>query len=230
LNWILRGILWVHRDWRFVRWVCREPDRPRDYKVRGARARDCRVVPAFHTWEAEELMDAILRRAARLVVMDPDNHVLLLQYEDDPRNWWATPGGGLEGKETFEEAAAREAMEELSLNCATLIPLWCQTVEFTFHEQVIRQVERYFLARLPTPGAALGHTVGEAHRREGIVAARWWSLEEIETTSERVYPVDLCKRLRDLLAKQSSPVLPDGKGASSAEFVGGGDGQIDPTN
>ena len=175
-------------------------------------------------------MIAVLRRAARLVVIDPDNRVLLFQYEDDRRKWWATPGGGLEGEETFEEAAAREAGEELVLACTDLIPLWCQTIEFTFRGQQIRQVERYFLVRLSRSAPGLGHTLSEAHRREGIVAARWWSLEEIETTSERVYPVDLCKRLRDLLAKQSSPVLPDGKAASSAEFVGGGDGQIDPTD
>ena len=143
-------------------------------------------------------MDAVLRQAARLVVIDPDSKVLLFQYEGDRRKWWATPGGGLEAEETFEEAAAREAMEELSLTCTTLIPLWCRTVEFTIRGQLIRQVECYFLTRLSRPDAALGHTMREAHRREGIVAARWWSLEEIDTTSERVFPEDLCERLRDL--------------------------------
>jgi 8-oxo-dGTP pyrophosphatase MutT (NUDIX family) len=143
-------------------------------------------------------MVALLRRAARLLVIDPDNNVLLFQHEDDRRKWWATPGGGLEGEETFEEAAAREAEEELSLTCTTLIPLWCLTAEFTFRGQSIRQVERYFLARVSRPDAALSHTEREAHHREGIVAARWWSLEEIETTSERVFPKDLCERLRGL--------------------------------
>ena len=143
-------------------------------------------------------MDVALRQAARLVVIGPDNRVLLFQYEDDRRRWWATPGGGLEAEETFEEAAAREAMEELSLTCVTLIPLWHRTVEFTIRGQPIRQVECYFLTRLSGPDAALGHTLREAHRREGIVAARWWSFEDIETTSERVFPEDLCERLRGL--------------------------------
>jgi len=48
------------------------------------------------------------RRAARLVIVDQINSVLLFQYEDGGRRWWATPGGGLEENETFEEAAARE--------------------------------------------------------------------------------------------------------------------------
>jgi 8-oxo-dGTP pyrophosphatase MutT (NUDIX family) len=143
-------------------------------------------------------MAAILRRAARLIVIDPDGRVLLFQYKNNRRRWWATPGGGLEGEETYEEAAAREAEEELSLTCTALAPLWCRTVEFTMRGQHIRQVEHYFLMRLSQPDPALGHTVREAHRREGIVAARWWSLGEIETTSEQVFPEDLCERLRGL--------------------------------
>ena len=143
-------------------------------------------------------MDAVLRQAARLIVIDPDNRVLLFQYEDDRRKWWATPGGGLEGEETFEEAAAREAAEELSLTPAALTPLWCQTVEFTIRGQPIRQVEHFFLTRLSRADHALVHMVREAHLREGIVTARWWSLKEIESTSERVFPKDLCERLRGL--------------------------------
>ena len=80
-------------------------------------------------------MDPVLRRAARLLVSDPDNSVLLFQYEDDRRKWWATPGGGLERDETFEQAAAREAAEELSLTLTTFTPLWCLTVDFSFRGQ-----------------------------------------------------------------------------------------------
>ncbi len=143
-------------------------------------------------------MDPVLRWAARLLVIDPEDRVLLFQYEDERRKWWATPGGGLEGEETFEQAAAREAAEEFSLTGTTLMPLWTGTVEFTFRGQSIRQVERFFLMRVSRQNVALGEDVREAHRREGIVAARWWSLEELETTSERVFPEDLCERLRRL--------------------------------
>ncbi|MBZ5497158.1 MAG: NUDIX domain-containing protein [Acidobacteriia bacterium] len=148
-------------------------------------------------------MDPLQRRAARLLVIDPENSVLLFQYEDDRLKWWATPGGGLEGEETFEEAAAREAAEELSLTGGTLTPLWCRTVEFTFRGQSVRQVERYFLMRISRHDVALAETVQEAHRREGIIAARWWSLAELETTSERVFPEDLCEYLRGLRPSDS---------------------------
>lgn len=103
-----------------------------------------------------------------------------------------------EGQETFEDAAAREAAEELSVTCTTIRPLWCQSVEFTFRGQSVRQIEHYFLIRLSGRDVALGETVREAHRREGIIAARWWSLEELEATSERVFPEDFCDRIRNL--------------------------------
>ena len=143
-------------------------------------------------------MASVFRQAARLVVVGPDNRVLLFRYEDDRRTWWAAPGGGLEDDETFEEAAAREATEELSVTGAALTPLWCQTVEFRFRGESIRQVERFFLMRLSCGETELGGLVGEAHRREGIVASRWWSLEEIAATSEPIFPEDLGERLRGL--------------------------------
>lgn len=145
-------------------------------------------------------MDPVFRQAARLLVIDPDDSVLLFQYEDDRRRWWATPGGGLERDETFEQAAAREAAEELSLTLMTFTPLWCLTVDFSFRGQSIQQVEQYFLVRLSRDDLGLGEMVSDAHRREGIVAAHWWPIEEIETTSEQVFPENLCERGRGLRA------------------------------
>src|SRR5215469_17862934 len=54
------------------------------------------------------------RRAARVVLLDPRNRVLLMRYDDGPPNGshWATPGGGLEPGETYEQAALRELAEE----------------------------------------------------------------------------------------------------------------------
>ena len=145
-------------------------------------------------------MVQVLRQAARLIVVRRDNRVLLFRYEDDGRTWWAAPGGGLEGNETFEKAAAREAAEELSITDPGLTPLWSQTVEFRFRGESIRQVERYFLMRLSRGETAFGGLVGEAHRREGIVASRWWSLDEIAAAGERIYPEDLVERLQRLVS------------------------------
>jgi hypothetical protein len=70
-------------------------------------------------------MEPTPRRAARLLVIDPiSGAVLLFQYEDGGRRWWATPGGALDGDETFEEAAIREATEELAISSRRFLPLW----------------------------------------------------------------------------------------------------------
>ncbi len=58
----------------------------------------------------------------------------------------------------------------------------------------------YFLARVSSPDHVLGQTVKDAHRREGIVAARWWSLEQIEMTSEQVFPENFCELVRGLVS------------------------------
>jgi 8-oxo-dGTP pyrophosphatase MutT (NUDIX family) len=144
-------------------------------------------------------MEPTPRRAARLLVLDPKSGaVLLFQYEDGGRRLWATPGGALDGDETFEDAAIREAAEELDISSRSFLPLWHRTVEFSFRGIPVRQEEHYFLLRIPLDEVALGQQVRAAHCREGIIATRWWSFEDIETTSDEVFPEDLPQRLREL--------------------------------
>ena len=92
----------------------------------------------------------------------------------------------------------REAAEELAISSRTFLPLWRRTVEFSFRGASVRQEEQFFLLRVLPGDVALGEEVREAHRYEGIIATRWWSLDEIETTSEQVFPEDLPQRLREL--------------------------------
>jgi 8-oxo-dGTP pyrophosphatase MutT (NUDIX family) len=121
--------------------------------------------------------------------------VLLFQYSDQRSTWWATPGGALEGSETFEEAAAREAQEELGLTQVTFDPLWDRTTEFESRGILIRQTERYFLVDRKGSDITLGREVRDAHDAEGILALKWWLPSEIDLTRERVFPEDLLARL-----------------------------------
>ena len=55
-----------------------------------------------------------LRLAARVILLDPDDRVLLMRYDDGPPNGshWTTPGGGLNEAEDYRAAALRELAEE----------------------------------------------------------------------------------------------------------------------
>jgi 8-oxo-dGTP pyrophosphatase MutT (NUDIX family) len=56
-----------------------------------------------------------LREAARAIVLDADDRVMLLRY-DEEGGFWATPGGSLEDGEDHATATLRELSEELGID------------------------------------------------------------------------------------------------------------------
>src|SRR5258707_13556101 len=54
------------------------------------------------------------RPAGRVILLDPDDRVLLMRYDDGPPNGihWSTPGGGLIPGGDFWSGAVRELAEE----------------------------------------------------------------------------------------------------------------------
>ncbi len=56
-----------------------------------------------------------LRLAARAILFDPADRVLLVHFEWPGGSLWAVPGGGIEADETEHDAALREIAEETGL-------------------------------------------------------------------------------------------------------------------
>jgi 8-oxo-dGTP pyrophosphatase MutT (NUDIX family) len=142
----------------------------------------------------------VVRNAARVLLLDPDGRVLLVQGGDpaDPAagTWWFTPGGGLEPGEDARTAATREAFEETGHRVARLDgPVARRSSVFPFDGRLIEQREQFFVAHVPAfePSTA-GWTELE---RRALAGLRWWTLDELRTTDETVFPT----RLADMVAE-----------------------------
>jgi 8-oxo-dGTP diphosphatase len=56
------------------------------------------------------------RVSARAIVITNDRKVILIHRIRNDREYWVTPGGGLEGDETYVEAVKRELKEEVGID------------------------------------------------------------------------------------------------------------------
>jgi ADP-ribose pyrophosphatase YjhB (NUDIX family) len=140
----------------------------------------------------------IVRRAARVILLDEANRVLLVNIEYGGRSGWAAPGGGLHEGETFEGAARRELEEETSLSLRELGPwVWTREHLFHFEGRLYHQLERYFVSIVPafTPHP----TVMELEESAVFRGLRWWTLEELDASTEEFAPEDLPTLLRRLV-------------------------------
>lgn len=150
------------------------------------------------------------RRAARILLVDARSRVLLFQARDpqdlQAGSWWITPGGGLDGTESSQQAAARELQEEtgLTVDPARLGPVvHQQVIEFGFAGRRYRQAEDFFLLRVPA------HQVDTTGFTELEVAAglghRWWSGPELRATGERLHPEELVTILECVAPEAFAP-------------------------
>ncbi|GAB3530685.1 NUDIX hydrolase [Phytohabitans suffuscus] len=148
-------------------------------------------------------MDVIPRRAARVLLVDGDDRVLLFRGFDPSRphhRYWFTPGGGLDPGEPYAVGAARELAEETGLRLTPEElgePVWDEETEYPFDGQRYRQRQEFFLVRVPSWEV---DTRGfDEVERDSIDDHRWWEVAELESTGERVYPKDLASLLRRVL-------------------------------
>jgi len=161
--------------------------------------------PAPAERDAARQPELRIRPAGRVILLDPDDRVLLMRYDDEPPNGvhWSTPGGGLNPGEDYASGAARELTEETGWHDIVLlgeIHQWTHTMEYD--DAIVRQVERFFLARTSQPKREITG-VGAMHARDGIAAWRWWTLAELDATAEAIWPAELPDLIRSARATRA---------------------------
>ena len=144
------------------------------------------------------------RRAARVLLFDPDQRLLLMKGRlasapQAPGEWF-TVGGGIEPGETVQEAARREVAEEAGFADAVVGPVvWRREGRLALQPGALLLVrEQYVVA----------HCRGGEPRREGwlpheqdlIDDIRWWTYRELLGARETIHPIGLAQLLPDILA------------------------------
>jgi ADP-ribose pyrophosphatase YjhB (NUDIX family) len=139
-----------------------------------------------------------VRRAARVILLDPDDRVLLMRYDQGPPNGrhWATPGGGADDGEDYRAAALRELAEETGWTDIMLLgEVLRRQYDMDYAGRMVCQHERLYLARTDQPRRVVGD-VAAMHAKDGIAAWRWWTLSELDSTREQVWPPGLADLIR----------------------------------
>jgi 8-oxo-dGTP pyrophosphatase MutT (NUDIX family) len=146
----------------------------------------------------------IERRAARALLIS-NGSVLLIKGCDPARpeagTWWLTPGGGIEDGESMEDAVVREILEETGLvitaeRVGSIVAT--RVGEFEFDKLDYRQSETLFAIEVErfTP-----HARGwDAIEQRALLDHRWWTVDELTATTERLYPRELADVVAAVLA------------------------------
>lgn len=133
-----------------------------------------------------------VRHVARVIVLDQAKNVLLVRYIDPetmdpsgegPVEYWVPPGGALDPGEDHQSAAIRELAEETGLRVELGPWLWEGRHSLRYQGEVVSQWERFYLAKIMARTPEVSNQSPEAIRE-----LRWWSLPELQVSSEKFFP------------------------------------------
>ena len=136
-----------------------------------------------------------VRRAARLMLLNPDGQLLLFRFTFSNRApFWGTPGGECEPNEDWQEAAQRELWEETGMRADPGPIIAERRNQFiTPQGETVLSEERWF--RLHLPEFMLDTTRHTALEREIMQDHRWFTRTELTNWHEPIFPPELLSLL-----------------------------------
>jgi 8-oxo-dGTP pyrophosphatase MutT (NUDIX family) len=154
------------------------------------------------------------RVTARVLLVDAQGRLLLMRFRTEHpapalNHGWLTPGGGVDEGETLAQAAARELGEEIGLTVSAddlgaAVAYTAGYANLGWATGVFR--DDFFFLRVDSPD--IDTTRMQALERSHHVGHRWWTLDELASTTETVYPFGLAGLVSELIAGRvpSEPV------------------------
>jgi 8-oxo-dGTP pyrophosphatase MutT (NUDIX family) len=143
-----------------------------------------------------------LRIGARVLLLDPDDHVLLIHARDPDQpdhHWWELPGGGADPDEPLPDTARRELAEETGILLDHIGPhLWDRETRFHYRGREHHRRESVYLARITntTPTLRPRPTTNE---KTGLIEHRWWTQPDLAASRDKLLPPNLPALLADIL-------------------------------
>ncbi|MCA1922170.1 NUDIX hydrolase [Buttiauxella noackiae] len=154
-------------------------------------------------------MNTRTRPSSRLLILNNSGAVLLFRFShrDDAlegKVYWATPGGGLESGESFEQAAIRELHEEtglVRLECGPCVAQRTFTMQLPSGETV-KADERFYV--INASENELSQAGWSENEKRVISQQKWWTQSELLETDEVIFPEGLTTILEDLVDDEKS--------------------------
>lgn len=150
------------------------------------------------------------RLSSRVVLFDREGRILMfLTTGDNGLSRWLTPGGGVDPGENHTDAAYRELYEETGL---TDVPLGDPIASYDFDATYGALTHdtghaEYYTATVDNFEPSNEHWTDS--EKVDVLQHRWWSLRQLESTTEPFEPPHLTDLIRTALSTTGAPPMSD---------------------
>ena len=135
------------------------------------------------------------RRTARILLRKPSGEIFLLLTHFDPEVGlparWILPGGGIDPGETEIQAAVRELFEETGLRVSEIElgePIGVLEGIWNWADGINSHSYHDTFFELTVSDFNLDDSSWTEDERRDVLEYRWWSLDELRTTTEPIGP------------------------------------------